>query len=191
MEGSGPGANVPVYFERGEAYLTPELKNLGSLWHSKSTDGRLPTRSDFSLRELKSVLRNLAIMDASVEGGRMRFFVRFMGSELDTQLMPLTGHHVDEVLPEYFRNKWQALWQRALDFPHPTRSLSRAEFRERQYAYVESLYCPLADDARVQSKLMAAVFYHQIDAGSPKQRALAEQLKNEFDAAGQGDRERY
>jgi len=190
---TGPvaGTNVPVYFLANGGFHTPELQELDSLWHSKATGDRLPARSEFDLRELKSVLRHLVIMVTTRDAGAVRFFVRFMGSELDKQVVPMTGQYTDEVLPEYFRDKWQTLWCRALEFRRPTRSLSRAEFRERQYAYVESLFCPLSDDGATQSKMMSVVFYHQLDVGSPKTRALAESLKAEFDAAPHGALERF
>jgi hypothetical protein len=189
--GPGTGTQVPVYFQADDGFLTPELQQLDSLWHSKAIGDRLPARSEFDLRDLKSVLRHLVIMDTTREADRVRFFVRFMGSELDKQVVPMTGQYADEVLPEYFRGKWQSLWCRALEFRRPTRSLSRAEFREREYAYVESLFCPLSDDGATQSKMMAVVFYHQLNFGSPKMRMLAERLKAEFDAAPQGDLERF
>ena len=189
--GSGTGTNVPVYFLANGGFRTPELQDLDSLWHSKAVGDRLPARSEFDLRELKSVLRHLVIMDTTREAGVVRFFVRFMGSELDKQIVPMTGHYADEVLPEYFRDKWQRLWCRALAFRRPTRSLSRAEFRERHYAYVESLFCPLSDDGATQSKMMSVVFYHQLDAGSPGMRLLADRLKAEFDAAPHGNVERF
>jgi hypothetical protein len=181
----GPGAapGVPVYFMSEGRFCTPALQELDSLWHSKAAGDRLPARSEFDLRDLKSVLRHLVIMDTLRDGCGTRFFVRFMGSELDQQVVPMTGHFADEVLPEYFRSKWQSLWCRALEFGRPTRSLSRAEFRERKYAYVESLFCPLSDDGVTPSKMMAAVFYHQMDVGAPKSRLLAEGLKREFDTA--------
>lgn len=189
--GSGAGTSVPVYFLAGDGFRTPELQELDNLWHRKAAGDRLPARSEFDLRDLKSVLRHLVIMDTSQEAGATRFFVRFMGSELDRQIIPMTGHYADEVLPEYFRGKWQSLWCRALEFRHPTRSLSRAEFREREYAYVESMFSPLSDDGITQSKMMAVVFYHQLDVGSPKARLLAESLKQEFDAAPYRSLERF
>jgi hypothetical protein len=190
---TGPmaGTNVPVYFLSNGGFRTPELEELDKLWHSKAVGDRLPARSEFDLRELKSVLRHLVIMDTTRDAGVMRFFVRFMGSELDKQVVPMTGQYANEVLPEYFRDKWQTLWCRSLAFRRPTRSLSRAEFRERQYSYVESLFCPLSDDGATQTKMMAVVFYHQLDVGSPKTRALADRLKAEFDAAPHGDLERF
>jgi hypothetical protein len=39
--------------------------------------------------------------------------------------------------------------------------------------------------------MMAAVYYHHTDVGSPKMRALAEALKQEFDAAADSDVERF
>jgi len=190
-EVQGAGTHVPVYFLPDDTFRTPELEQLDGLWHSKAVGGLLPARSAFDLRELKTVLSHLVIMDVTRHDGLTRFFVRFMGSELDSQITPMTGHFADEILPADFRGKWQALWCRAMEFRHPTRSLSRAAFRLREYAYVESLFAPLSDDGVTQTKMMAAVIYHQLDVGSPRMRTLAQELKLEFDSFADRDVERF
>ena len=60
------------------------------------------------------------------------------------------------------------------------RSLSRAEFRDRDYSLVEALYAPLSDDGETPNVLMISVFYHNFDSADGRTRQRAEQLMDEF-----------
>lgn len=168
---------LPIIVESADAFETPELNEVADLWRAKRGDRPFPSRDDFSLRELKSVLRNLAFLDIiNAEQGR-RFLVRFMGSELDAQLVPMTGRFTDEVLDAYFQRKWHLVWSHALDTGRLSRSIARAEYRERQYAYVEGFYAPLASDGVNIDKLMIVACYHQKEAATDASRRCAESLK--------------
>lgn len=172
---------VPILVEPGVEFATPELQLVLKLWNEKRGNRRFPARADFSMRDLKTVLRNLVFMESTVSSDGYRFFVRYMGSELDNQLMPMTGHFADEVLPEYFKKKWQAVWSKAMASQVPVRSLARAEFRARRYLCVEGFYAPLSDGGNVANMLMAVVYYHEIESNDLKTRQIAEQLQAQFD----------
>lgn len=174
-----PG-NVPVLMDCELDFITPELSACSALWKAKRGEKQMPARGAFSMRELKGALRNLAFMDLVGVGEQMRFMVRFMGSELDEQLMPMTGHFVDEVLPAYFMEKWKTVWTPPVAQRRAMRSLSRAEFRNRDYSLVEALYAPLSDDGETPNVLMISVFYHNFDSADRRTRQRAEQLMDEF-----------
>ena len=169
-----------IIVENTETFETPELNAVADLWRAKRGDRRFPAREDFSLRELKGVLRNLAFLDVVRAEYGCRFFVRFMGSELDAQLLPMTGRFTDEVLDAYFQHKWHHVWNHALDTGRLSRSIARAEYRERQYAYVEGFYAPLATDGDNIDKLMIVACYHQNEAATETSRRCAEVLKARF-----------
>lgn len=171
---------LPIIVESSEAFETPDLNDVAALWHAKRGQRKFPCREDFSMRDLKSVLRSLAFLDVVVAPVGRRFFVRYMGSELDAQLLPMTGQFTDEVLDPYFQRKWHHVWNHCLDHACLSRSISRAEYRERQYAYVESLFAPLASDGVHIDKIMIVACYHQAEAPTESSRRCAEVLKRRF-----------
>ncbi len=171
---------VPVYVEPARVFITPQLNTVLDMWHARRGGSTIPARSDFTIRDLKSVLRNLALMDIVQNNGATRYLVRYMGSELDSQLMPMTGHFADEILPPYFMEKWKAVWASTVEQRHPMRSISRAEFRDRSYSLVEALYAPLSDEGGTPDKLLIAVYYHELEAADVRTKGFAQRLMTEF-----------
>jgi hypothetical protein len=171
---------LPIIVESSEVFETPELNEVAALWHAKRGQNRFPSREDFSMRDLKTVLRSLAFLDVVEVASGLRFFVRYMGSELDAQLMPMTGRFTDEVLDAYFQRKWHHVWNHCLQHERLSRSIARAEYRERQYAYVEGLYAPLATDGVHVDKIMIVACYHQAEAATESSRRCAETLKRRY-----------
>lgn len=176
--------SAPILLEANVQFVTPDLEAVAALWREKCAGRRYPARADFSMRDLKLVLRNLAFLEPTSVADGYRFLVRFMGSELDAQLMPMTGRYADQVLPEYFKRKWQAVWSHPITTGSLVRSLARAEFRPRQYSYAEGFYAPLSDDGVGINMVMAVVYYHEIDAQNVKSRKIAEQLRAQYDDSG-------
>jgi hypothetical protein len=177
--GQDPG-KLRIIVESSEVFETPELNDVAAVWNAKRGQNRFPSRNDFSMRDLKSVLRSLAFLDVVGAPDVQRFFVRYMGSELDTQLVPMTGRFTDDVLEPYFQRKWHHVWNHCLLHQRLSRSIARAEYRERQYAYVEGFYAPLASDGEHIDKLMIVACYHQAEAATESSRRCAETLKRRF-----------
>lgn len=171
---------VPVLLEVAEHFVTPELNTALGVWREKRGVRVLPERSAFSMRELKGVLRNMALLEISGLVSDRRYFVRYMGSELDNQLTPMTGKYVDDVLPSYFLEKWTTVWSPSIDSRMPMRSISRAEFQNREYCLVEAIYLPLGEDGLTPNMLLTAVFYHQVETGDEGARRSAQTLLSEF-----------
>jgi len=171
---------LPIFVESSEVFETPELNDVAALWHAKRGQRTFPSRDDFSMRDLKAVLRSLAFLDVVEAPGARRFLVRYMGSELDAQLVPMTGRFTDEVLEPYFQRKWHHAWNHCLLHERPSRSIARAEYRERQYANVEGFYAPLAADGAHIDKIMIVACYHQAESPTESSRRCAETLKRRF-----------
>jgi hypothetical protein len=171
---------LPIIVESSEVFETPELNDVAALWHARRGQKQFPSRDDFSIRDLKTVLRSLAFLDVAEAASALRFFVRYMGSELDAQLQPMTGRFTDEVLDAYFQRKWHPVWNHCLQHERLSRSIARAEYRERQYAYVEGLYAPLATDGVHVDKIMIVAWYHQAEAATESSRRCAETLKRRY-----------
>lgn len=160
--------------------MSPELEVVARLWNEKRRDRLYPGRDDFSIRDLKGVLRNLAFLEIRPSSGDERYFVRYMGSELDIQMTPMTGKHSDEVLPPHLRVKWHALWKKASERNAPCRSLTQAEFRPREFSFAESLLAPLSSHGENPDMLMIVVMYNHINSTDSGERARAQKLKEEF-----------
>jgi hypothetical protein len=171
---------LSIIVESSEVFETPELNGVAALWHAKRGQKKFPSRDDFSMRDLKAVLRSLAFLDVVEAPGGVRFLLKYMGSELDAQLVPMTGRFTDEVLEPYFQRKWHHVWKHCLLHERLSRSIARAEYRERQYAYVEGFYAPLASDGEHIDKIMIVACYHQAESATESSRRCAEALKRRF-----------
>src|SRR5258707_15832637 len=93
-------------------FITPQLKSVLDVWNAKRADRTMPSRADMTIRDLKSALANIALLDIAGVGGRMRFKIRLCGGALDAFLGgPSTGRFLDEVVPRDFAEKWAATWR--------------------------------------------------------------------------------
>jgi len=144
-------------------FVTPQLKQVAALWEAKRGSRTMPARSDFGIREMKTVLPQMSMMDIVRDGGRLRFRVRLMGSAMDELVAPVTGRYIDEVVPPHFNAKWTEQWMPAIDGRRLRRAAGRVEYAERRWYVAESLYAPLAKDGETPDILMVVAFYHAID----------------------------
>ena len=78
--------------------LPLKLEKLVAVWRAKCVDGRLPSRDDFTPRDLKAWLSNLALLECIPEGG-YRF--RVCGTGLISRFgCDATGMAVEELTEE-------------------------------------------------------------------------------------------
>jgi hypothetical protein len=162
-------------------FVTPQLQTALAVWQARRGSRTMPARSDLTLRDLKTVLPNLAFIDIVRDDARTRFKVRLAGSALDNFLSGTpTGRFVDEAVPSRFAEKWAALWQPPISARTPTRTVGRVEFPNRRYFMSESLFAPLAADGEAPDILMLVVYFHaQSDNGAPGD-AIAARLMHEL-----------
>lgn len=142
-------------------FVTPQLKTALAVWQTRRGSRKMPSRNDLTLRDLKTVLPNLAFLNIVRDEQRTRFKVRLAGGALDDFLSgPPTGRFIDEVVPPHFAEKWTALWEPTISAREPLRTVARVEFPSRRYYVSEALYAPLADDGEAPDALLIVVYFH-------------------------------
>lgn len=164
-------------------FVTPQLGRVHEIWQAKRGGRAMPARAGMTLKDLKSVLGNLAFLSIVHEAGRQRFKVRLMGGTLDDYVAPMTGQFIDEALPPHFADKWTALWRPAIDERTPLRSVNRVEYRAQRWYLAETIYAPLADDGETPDVLMIVCYYHLCEETGAPPTAIAVRLKSELDRA--------
>lgn len=172
----------PVVSDPALAFVTPQLTAALSVWREKRGARAMPARRDMTIQDLRFVLANLAFVAIVREGGRERYKVRLMGSDMDARVAPMTGRFIDEAVPAHFAEKWCALWRPAIETRAPIRSLGRVEFRDRRHTIAEALYAPLADDGENPDTIMIAMFHHMSEEGAECKGVMAA-LARELDRA--------
>jgi hypothetical protein len=171
----------PLIADSQLCFVTPQLKTALAVWQAQRGARTMPARSDLTLRDLKTVLPNLAFMNIVRDGPRIRFKVRLAGSALDSFVSGApTGHFIDEAVPTRFAEKWAALWQPTINARTPTRTVGRVEFPNRRYYVSEALFAPLADDGETPDILMIAAYFHAPGHSVTRGDPIAAQLMNEL-----------
>ncbi len=151
----------PLIADPHLCFVTPQLNTALAVWQAQRRLRTMPARSDLTLRDLKTVLPNLAFIDIVRDGARTRFKVRLAGCALDSFISGTpTGHFIDEAVPSRFADKWSALWQPTITARTPTRTVGRVEFPNRRYYVSESLFAPLATDGETPDILMLVAYFH-------------------------------
>jgi len=146
------------------AFVTPQLKTVLKVWQAKRANRTMPSRADLTLRDLRSALANIALLDIISTGGRMRFKVRLSGGAIDAFLgSPPTGRFLDEVVSRDFAEKWAATWRPSISARCPNRIIARVTFDNHRCFVSETLNAPLADDGENPDVFMTATYFHSRD----------------------------
>ena len=132
--------------------LPLKLEKLVAVWRAKCVDGRLPSRDNFTPRDLKAWLSNLALLERIPEGG-YRF--RVCGTGLIPQFgCDATGRAVEE-LTEELRIDLRNRLVRSSTLQIPIVACLQIPLALKCADYSE-LILPLAnEDARVSMLLLA------------------------------------
>jgi hypothetical protein len=134
----------------------PELSAIHTLWREKAGTRPIPARQDFSLRCVKTYLRDVAIYERTVtEEGRCRYRVRLMGTTFAETMGDLTGKYLDEAIPESFLPRWYAALDATLDAGVPLRFVARSDTAGKSYLVAEYFEAPLLDDNGAASMVLA------------------------------------
>jgi len=165
------------------AFVTPQLKSILQVWEAKRGVRVAPCRTDFSMRDLKFALANVAVLALVREGTRTRFRVQMMGSQIDTYIGAMTGKFVDEAVPAAFADKWTGLWAGAIETGRVQRSVGRVEFGGKSYYVAESLFAPLAADGEHPDAVLVSTYFHLQQSDRPEQSAISRALLDEISAA--------
>lgn len=152
----------PALCDADLAFLWPDLARCCALWREKVGNRAAPARSDFSLRNLKQLLQDVAIYErVNVTEGR-RYRVRLMGSTFAETMGDLTGKFIDEAVPTAFVPRWYAALDATLDAMAPLRFISRSDTFGKTFLVGEYFEAPLLNDAGEANLVLAASHF---DAG--------------------------
>ena len=134
--------------------LPLKLEKLVAVWRAKCIDGRLPSRDDFTPRDLKSWLSNLALLERIPEGG-YRF--RVCGTGLILRFgCDTTGMAVEE-LTEQLRIDLRNRLDRSSTLQMPI--VARLQIPSaRKCADYSELILPLANEGARVSMLLLATY---------------------------------
>jgi hypothetical protein len=115
------------------------------LWRAKAGAREMPVRSDMTPRDLKTLLRNILVLErVSREPSRYKF--RLVGTGLHNMAGELTGKMVDEVVPREHLPRWVECGDLILDGGQPMRFIGRVHLEGKEYLNAENLFVPLAND---------------------------------------------
>ena len=161
---SGPIAgadsfNAAAALDRWPALCDPTCKffyakhlDVLALWRSLAGTGGIPLRHEMTARRLQPYLKSIFLYER-VEGphGKRRYRVRLMGSKIVQIFGEFTGKYLDEVVPENFLPRWEALPDAVLGTGAPLRFLIRSDTFDKAHMVAEYFAAPLrADDGEVR-----------------------------------------
>ena len=134
--------------------LPLKLEKLVAVWRAKCVDGRLPSRDDFTPRDLKPWLSNVALLELVPEGG-YRFRV------CGTGLIPRFGCDATGKTIEELAGEWRTDLQNRLDRSSTLQTPDIARFQIplvlKRTDYSEVIL-PLANDGAQVSMLLLAAY---------------------------------
>ena len=174
-----------MYFcDPGLSFVTPQLKKVCEVWHTKRGTRTLPGRPDFDIRDLSFALPNVAVVTLVRDPQQTRFQVRLMGSQLDAYVGSMTGKFIDEALPPSIAGKWTAIWNDAIDNKCARRAVGQVEIGGKNYYTFEKFCAPLAADNEVPDSLLIATYYHARTGGHLDQNDVSRRLMSELEVRG-------
>ncbi|MDE2163641.1 MAG: hypothetical protein KGJ53_10795 [Alphaproteobacteria bacterium] len=163
----------PMLYDASCQFHHPQLKELHALWRGMADRDGVPPRRGMTARLLQPYMRMLALFERVLsDAGPRRYRVRLMGSSLTRFLEDMTGHFLDEVLPEKYLPRWYVKNDVTLATGAPLRMLVRADTFDKSFMVGEYLCLPLlADDGERRLVLAAAHF----DSTHPWSAVMAEE----------------
>lgn len=123
-----------------------------ALWHNLAGTDGIPFRREMTARRLKPHLKSVFIYEQVEEThGERRYRVRLMGSKIVQVFGEFTGKYLDEVVPENFLPRWEALPDAVLGAGAPLRFLVRSDTFDKAHMVAEYFCAPLrADDGEAR-----------------------------------------
>lgn len=129
-----------------------------ALWRGKAGARSMPTRAEFSPRDLKNLLRNILILER-VSQNPSRYKFRLLGTGLHSMAGELTGKMVDEVVPPEHLPRWVECGDLVLNGGQPMRFIGRVHLEGKEYLNAENLLVPLANDQNEPTFIMGLCRY--------------------------------
>jgi hypothetical protein len=141
----------------------PKLNHVSGLWQERAKNGEIPARSDFSIRDLKSVTPELLIVELVADEDRARFRYRYVGTHVARTMGEMTGKFMDEVLEGTTLERTIACYETVIQAREPLRFLTKFSLNRINYFGGEFLCAPLASDHKVVDMVMAVVQFQSLD----------------------------
>ncbi|HSC18363.1 MAG TPA: PAS domain-containing protein [Rhizomicrobium sp.] len=136
------------------AFQRLEFRVLIATWRAIAAN-HMPSRRDFTPRNLKSLLRNVAIYER-VTNGKVRWRVRLMGTAFSDVMGDLTGKFLDEAIPPEHLCRWHAALEAAMAAGAPLRFISRADSVGQPFMVGEYFEAPILNDDGQPNMILAA-----------------------------------
>lgn len=148
-----------VHCDSALEFQHESLKAMRELWRTKRA-ARLPARSEFSMRELKTFLPHLTVLDiVATPDGHKRYLHRYVGMQIVAYFGEMTGRHIDEILPPALLPKTLTYFDAIAASGQPLRIVTNFEFSPVNYLQCEMFVVPLAEDGVTPDKLMSLSYF--------------------------------
>ncbi|HKY18608.1 MAG TPA: PAS domain-containing protein [Rhizomicrobium sp.] len=161
------------YCDASLAFSDDCYQDLISLWRAKAAGRPMPSRSEFSARDLKDLLRSIVIFER-ISRNPSRYLWRLIG----TRITEIAGHHTgktfEETIPKEHLPRWVECFDLVLDGGQPMRFLGRVHISGREYLDAENLFLPLANANGEPSFAMGLCRY------TPRQSENEESWENQI-----------
>lgn len=132
----------------------PELNKLLALWYEKAAYG-FPRRADFSLRQLKSVLPDVSIVERVDTKSGPRYRVCLVGTAIAQSFGEQTGKYLEDFVPPEMMPRWRSGYDAVLEAGRPVRVVSKFSLPQVSYLYGEALSAPLAGSDSAPSMVLS------------------------------------
>lgn len=134
------------------------ITTLHGFWAGKFRDGRLPSRADFPIEELRPWIGDISLVD--VEHAPRRFRWRLIGTNIVTRMgRDSTGRWFDELYTGEILAGYVAAYSAAVDRRAPVFYRGDLEFVGRDYLGFDSVHLPLSDEGAAVNMLMLCLSF--------------------------------
>ena len=139
-------------------FRAPVLGEVLAFWRSKAGPDGVPFRRDFTPQSMRSFLSNVALFEVVRQvAGPNRIRARLTGPEFGRTFSDMSLKCVDEVVPEKFYKRWTLIFDTALSYRRPFRSVFVPEAFDREHSVAEFLLAPLLDEVGEQNQFVVAI----------------------------------
>lgn len=143
------------------------VKSLYNYWCEISPNGQLPGRKHFDPIDLPRLLPNLWLIEVHREP--LRFWRRLVGSKIEEFAgMNLTGGWVGDRLSGTRLSGVHSYLMDVVESKRPNWRRGKSLIRfEKDYAELERLYLPMADDGVTVDMILAITVFYKLPMPSP------------------------
>ena len=147
------------YFcDSGLAFTDNFYDQFLATWEMRRGTAKMPRRSQITPRDLKDVLRNIAVFER-ISTNPTQYLFRLIGTGLTDIAGHVTGKTFEEAVPPEMSSRWNECCDLVLNSEKPLRYIGRVHFRGREYLDAEHLYVPLANEKDEPSFIMCLCRY--------------------------------